>query len=101
MLLVMDRKMVDGADKVQGLAGWLLALLSRANATWAQGKPARKHLRVVETMQLGGRRQLTLVSCDGERFLIGSGPDSVQTMTRVRPEAATVAASTVCGGGDR
>ena len=48
-------------------------------------------MRVVETLALGGRKQLVLVSCAGERFLVGTGPEQVQTIVRVRPEAAGAA----------
>ena len=33
-------------------------------------------MRVVETLALGGRRQLILVACGSERFLVGSGAGS-------------------------
>jgi flagellar biogenesis protein FliO len=45
-------------------------------------------MEVVETLALGAKKQLILVSCDGERFLVGTGPESVQTIVRVRSEAA-------------
>lgn len=66
-----------------GLAGWVLGLI--------RGREMRKtakHLRVVEHLALGGRRQLTLIVCDGERFLVGGGPDGVETIVPVgRPLA--------------
>ena len=64
-----------------GLAGWVLGLI--------RGREARKtakHMRVVEHLSLGGRRQLTLVVCDGQRFLVGGGADGVETIVRVGPE---------------
>lgn len=42
-----------------------------------------RHMELVETLLLGGKRQLQLVICDGERFLIGVGGDSIQAMLRV------------------
>ena len=41
-------------------------------------------MRVIETLQIGGRKQLVLVSCAGERFLVGTGHESVQTIVHVR-----------------
>lgn len=100
MHLVRDWKSVERASEVDGLAGWLLGIFGRVNLQWAQPRVQRKHMRVVEQLNLGGRRQLTLVSCDGERFLVGSGPDAVQTMTRVRPENAAGLVVLRGGGGD-
>ena len=64
-----------------GFAGWVRGILDRRQET-----RAKRHLRVVETLALGGRRQLMLVSCGGERFLVGSGGDRVETIIRVLGE---------------
>jgi hypothetical protein len=40
-------------------------------------------MRVVETLALGGRRQLTLVVCGRERFLVGGSAESVDAIVRV------------------
>jgi flagellar biogenesis protein FliO len=79
-------------NKTEGLASWLLSMWSRRTmfAGSARAKP-RKHMRVVETLPIGPKRNLFLISCDGERFLVGSGPDSVQTIVRVRAESAGLA----------
>jgi hypothetical protein len=77
---------VEVPDRVQraeslnpgGLAGWVLGLI-RGSET----RKTAKHLRVVEHLALGGRRQLTLVVCDGERFLVGGSADGVETIVRV------------------
>ena len=71
-----------------GLAGWLLEAL----ASWrgSAARPAARKLKVVETLPLGAKRQLLLVSCGGERFLVGTGPECVQTIVRVRPESKIV-----------
>ena len=37
-------------------------------------------MRVVETLALGGRRQLTLVVCGTERFLVGVSAESVDAI---------------------
>lgn len=62
-----------------GLAGWVLRMMRPSEA-----KTAARHMRVVETMALGGRRQLILVECDGQKFLVGSGTDRVDTIVEVR-----------------
>ena len=67
-----------------GLAGWLLGIIRRQNV-----KEAERHLHVIETLALGGRRQLQLITCDGERFLVGSGADRVETIVRVGAAKST------------
>jgi flagellar biogenesis protein FliO len=47
---------------------------------------SKRHMRLIETLPLGAKKQLLLVTCDGERFLIGTGPESVQSILRVRSE---------------
>jgi flagellar biogenesis protein FliO len=69
--------------EIQGLAGWVLSLLRG----WRGERTAqRRQMRVVETLPLGGRRQLVLVSCGGEHFLVGGGIDSVETIVRVKAD---------------
>src|SRR5260370_40911612 len=71
------------AHEVQGLAGWILGLLRG----WrGQRGMQRKQLRLVETLSLGGKRQLMLVTCAGESFLVGGGMDSVETIVRLKAE---------------
>jgi flagellar biogenesis protein FliO len=71
--------------EVQGLAGWVLGLLrSCAGKREAQGK----QMRLIETLALGGKRQLMLVSCAGEKFLVGGGVESVETIVRVNAEGS-------------
>jgi flagellar biogenesis protein FliO len=69
----------------QGLASWLLGLLR----SWhGQREMQRKQLRLVETLSLGGKRQLMLVTCAGESFLIGGGVESVETIVRLNAEVS-------------
>ena len=79
----------DSPVEPGGLAGWVLGLIRQRN-----GNAARRHLKVVETLALGGRRHLLLVTCDGERFLVGSGADRIDAIVRVGAERA---AEDVCG----
>ena len=73
-----------------GLAGWLLGAMRQ----WREGAcgERRKHMRVVETLTLGARNKLLLVSCGGERFLVGTGAESIGTIVRVRGEAGSLTA---------
>ncbi len=70
-----------------GLAGWVLGLMARR-----EGLKEARHLRVLETQALGGRRELMLVVCDGERFLVGGGSDRVDTIVRIGEAAKPVEA---------
>jgi flagellar biogenesis protein FliO len=76
---------LTAVSQIQGFAGWVIALLRG----WrGQCEMQRKQLRVVETLQLGGKKQLMLVTCGGESFLVGSGSDSVQTLVRLNAESS-------------
>lgn len=69
-----------------GLAGWLMQALRhlREQSAVTRGRAAQRQMRVVETINLGARKQLLLIDCAGERFLVGTGPDSVQSVTRLQ-----------------
>jgi len=70
---------------VQGLAGWVLGLLR----SWRETKTtSQKQLRLVETLTLGGKRQLMLVTCAGESFLVGGGMESVETIVRLKDSSS-------------
>jgi hypothetical protein len=70
-------------SEVQGIAGWVLSLLRG----WRdQHEAQRKQLRLVETLRLGGKMQLMLVTCAGESFLVGGGLESVETIVRLKAE---------------
>lgn len=68
------------APNTEGLASWLVARLR----VW-QGKSVaqQRQMQLVETLPLGGRRQLMLVACGGERYLVGGGPDSIEAIVRL------------------
>jgi flagellar biogenesis protein FliO len=61
-------------------AGWLSNSL-RELCGWQE--TSRKQLRLVETLSLGGKKQLMLVTYAGESFLVGGGVESVQTILRL------------------
>ena len=64
--------------QVGGLAGWIVGLLRRRET-----ERLGRQMHVIETLSLGGRRQLTLVSCAGERYLVGVGEDRIETIVKV------------------
>jgi Flagellar biosynthesis protein, FliO len=84
-----QRKFNDAATtadpEVQGLAGWVFGLVRG----WrGQREIQRRQLCLVETLPLGGKRQLMLVTCAGESFLVGGGMESVETIVRLKAEVS-------------
>lgn len=66
-----------------GVSGWLLGLLRGVRS---ERRPKMRQMHLLETLPLGGKRQLMLVSCGGEHFLVGGGVESVATIVRVQAE---------------
>jgi flagellar biogenesis protein FliO len=66
-----------------GIGGWLLGLLRGIRS---ERRSAIRQMHLLETLPLGGKRQLMLVSCAGEHFLVGGGVESVETIVRVKGE---------------
>lgn len=84
MQLVQGSRETDPREIVAGtqsLAEWLLGLLRSRRGL---REPQVKQLHIVETLSLGGRRQLMLVRCGEERFLVGGGPESVETIIPIK-----------------
>jgi hypothetical protein len=70
-------------ERRDGLAARLSSTLLRQierikSAVFKCGQPRRMVL--VEALELGNRRQLFLVACDEQRFLVGAGRDRIGTM---------------------
>jgi len=63
---------------VGGLVGIVIDLLRGRRVARAE-----RSLKVLETLQLGGRRQLLLVRCGQLQFLVGTGADEVQTIVPI------------------
>jgi flagellar biogenesis protein FliO len=66
---------------VHGLAGWLLGFV-RGRRGMRHGQ--QRLMKVIETLPVGGKRQLMLVRCGDEHFLVGGGFESVETIVRVK-----------------
>ena len=73
------------APEVQGLAGWVLGLVRGRRG---QRLTQQRQLQLVETLPLGGKRQLMLVTCAGEGFLVGGSFESVETIVRLKAEVS-------------
>ena len=68
------------------LVAWLLLLCSGFRIGGTRVGPPR--MQVLEMMSIGPKKQLVLVSCDGETYLIGTGPESVQAIHRIDSRAS-------------
>ena len=68
-----------------GFVGWLLDAMRwwRQRELRGRRQQARRQLTIVETLPLGPRKELVLVTCAGERFLVGTGAEGVQIVVRV------------------
>jgi flagellar biogenesis protein FliO len=89
----MDERQISPGGTIGGVAGWIANFL-RVPLSKVRGRSA-KRMQLVETLTLGGRRQLLLVTCDNRSFLIGAGSDQVGTILPLSPEedAAPTASS--------
>ncbi len=66
---------------VHGVADWILKWLRGCRG---QQTKTQRQLRLVELLPLGGKRQLMLVTCAGESFLVGGGMDNIETIVRLK-----------------
>lgn len=78
-----ETKETKSSRELNGLAGWVLGLL---RGWHRECRSDTRQMHLVETLALGGKRRLMLVTCAGEYFLVGGGPESLETIVRVRAE---------------
>jgi len=73
--------------------GAIARLLAWAARTFGWGFAARveRRMQLLEVLPLGGKRQLMLVECDGLRYLVGAGGESVNAIAAIGPVAASPA----------
>jgi flagellar biogenesis protein FliO len=75
------RARIKVSSNTGGIAGWLLDLLRGARR---EHQSTIRHMRLLETLPLGGKRQLMLVSCGAERFLVAGGVESIETIVPIQ-----------------
>lgn len=84
-----------------GLAAWLMAWFQtplRVKFSGMGKVRAKRRMELVEMLQLGGKRQLMLVVCDGQRYLVGAGGDGVQSIAEIRPQTSAKYLSVAMSG---
>ncbi len=73
-------------------SGMVGVLFQSIRTLWQRGRQPTKDrlraLRIVDSVALGGQRQLTLVAVGEQMFLVGSGANHVQTIVPVIPRAS-------------
>jgi hypothetical protein len=74
------------AAEKQGLVGHVFDMVRGWNG---RRETHQRQMQLVETLGLGGKRQLMLVDCGGERFLVGGGLEGVQTIVRIEANASS------------
>jgi hypothetical protein len=71
-----------GHGLARGLGDGLVGRLLRQLGALRRPRSAAQ-LEVLETLSLGGRRQVFLIACGGERYLVAAGADTVSALERV------------------
>lgn len=69
-----------------GLAATLLAwgqTAFRCGFASISGVRVERRMELVERLELGGKRQLMLVVCDGQRYLLAAGGDSIHSIVEM------------------
>jgi flagellar biogenesis protein FliO len=69
-----------GIEEQRGIVGWIqdrLVMLRRRHGV------VKREMHLLETLSLGGRRQLMLVECRTRLYLVGVGAESVETIVGI------------------
>ena len=74
--------LADGTEKSLGLGG-LAEFLLRVWTDRTTRTARKKRMQLLETLPLGGKRQMMLVRCDGEEFLVGGGFETIETIVKI------------------
>lgn len=73
------------ASPYRRVCGWLMEWLVMLCGGLRIGgvRVVVPRMLVLETLSIGSKKQLMLVSCEGEKYLIATGPETVQAIQRV------------------
>ncbi len=89
----MIRRMSESQDGFVALAlEWLRCGFRKGLAEMVRVRGERR-LELVETLALGGKRQLLLVQCDGQRVLVGTDGNGINSIVEMKDLAVTSFAS--------
>ena len=76
-------QMPDRVGSMRRVVDWLSERL-RETCLKATTKKAPAQMSVIETMSLGGRRELMLVNCCGKQFLVAASAEAIQSVVPLR-----------------
>lgn len=76
----------DDARQQFGIAGVLRQWWTNRR----EGRGRVRQMKLIETLSLGGKRELMLVQCGDERFLVGGGVDQINMIVRLGDETAPI-----------
>jgi flagellar biogenesis protein FliO len=74
----MTQGLLNRRNNAQGITGWLLEVFSAGSL-----RRENRSLELIETLPLGPKRQLMLVRCEQDKFLVGCGADGISSIVRV------------------
>jgi hypothetical protein len=77
--------LVDGAEAMLGSR--IVRFLSAFYGNRATSGAKKRRMQLLETMYLGGKKQMILIRCDTEEFLVGGGPDRIDTIVKISRSA--------------
>ena len=80
-----DRHVGETLLAQRGIVGWLTEAW---NTRRLHRERSANQLQLVETLSVGPRRQLMLVRCGEEHYLVGAGQESIGCIVRVQPGRA-------------
>ena len=81
----------------QAITSWMNEVMQR----WSLRAVSQSEMKLIETLALGGKRQLQLVSCDGERFIVGGGVDCIHSIVRLNATGTSECELQFKSGGGR
>ena len=78
---------LNGAAPSRWSDGLALRLLHRILGGNLRRSKAKPRMQILETLALGNKRQVMLIQCDSDTYLIGANDTSVQTMLQMKPSS--------------
>ena len=74
----------------RGVWDWLIGWLVQQFGGFRTGGSSvgGPQMQVLETLSVGPKKQLILLRCASETYLIGTGPESVQSILRIESRAS-------------
>lgn len=76
---------------------WLRRVFRTGFAGMGRARGERR-MELIETLPLGGKRQLMLVLCDGQRVLVGASGDGVHSIAEMKDPTVGGFAAAISGG---